>query len=62
MAIGQPQRGIHHVKIIVQQREAQIVWTNAVSAMFIHSQRRRRVKSSFEILIERSKAAIKPDH
>ena len=30
VATGEPQRRIHNVEIIIQQREAQIVWPDAV--------------------------------
>ncbi len=37
IAARQPQRGIHHMQIIIQQREIKIVWPDAIATMFIHS-------------------------
>ncbi|MNS87557.1 hypothetical protein D3C72_1215040 [compost metagenome] len=62
ITVGQPQGRIDHMQIIIQQRKAQIVRANAVGAMLIHTQRCRRAKPGFEILIQRREPAIEPDH
>ncbi len=37
IAARQPQRGINHMQIIIQQCEIKIVWPDAIGTMFIHS-------------------------
>ncbi|MNC38543.1 hypothetical protein D3C75_871550 [compost metagenome] len=38
---SQPQRGIHHVQIIIQQGKTQILGSYAIGAVFIHTDRSR---------------------
>ena len=58
----QPQRGVHHMEIIIQQGKAQIVWPDTVGPMLVHPQRCRTGELRFKLPIERREAAVKADH
>ncbi len=58
----QPQRGVHHMEIIIQQGKAQIVWPDTVGPVLVHPQRCRTGELRFELPIEGREAAVKADH
>ncbi len=58
----QPQGGVHHVEIVIQQREAQIVRPNAVATVLIHAQRCPIGEPDFQIAIERREATVEANH
>ncbi len=61
-AVAQPQRRIHNVQIVIQQRKAQIVWPNAVGAVLIHPKRSERARLRLQLLIKRREAAVEAHH
>ena len=62
ITVAQPQRGIHHVKIIIKKGKTQIVRPYAVGTMLIHTQRSHIAGLRFQLLVKRRKAAVKPHH
>ncbi|GCB39551.1 hypothetical protein CITFRE_16860 [Citrobacter freundii] len=50
------------MQIVVQQSETQIVRPNAIRTVLIHTYRRCGAQLGFEILVQRCKPAVKPDH
>lgn len=62
VAAGEPQRRIHNVEIIIQQREAQIVRPDAIRAVLIHPQRGKRARLCLELLVKGREAAVEADH
>ncbi len=61
-AARQPQGGIHHVKVVIQQRKAQILRPDAVAPVLVHAQRGPGSQPGFQIAVERREAAVKADH
>ena len=58
----QPQGGVHHVQVIVQQGKARIVGSDAVGTIFIHTNRRRLVHILLQLTVQRCKATVKANH